>query len=393
MSRGTVVQVARTLPWHLPGGMETHSWELAKALARRGWTVEVITSSFGDQDVEEEREGIRIHSLRHLPRNRERLPTWRWWSRFARRVREYAVRKEFRPDVVHSESAYGHAWFGALARGGDRPARVMTLHGTGWRTYEETGRPRLLERVPTWHPRAMRQWAYERYRRILERRRELPSASRWVAVSEALRLHLAQDYRLPADRIDVVPNGVNVPDPVRDPAKTRRELGLPNDCRVVLYVGRLEPSKRVDRLVEHAARAPGDLLVVVGEGSAGDSLRDLAVRLGAAARVRFLGFVSEEQKMRLLGASDVFALASDSEGQPITLIEALAAGLPVYARRPWVPADLEPLVATGDDVAAGLDEAVRRGRNLRARRESLVGSYSWDRVAERYEAVFAKALG
>jgi glycosyltransferase involved in cell wall biosynthesis len=72
-------------------------------------------------------------------------------------------------------------------------------------------------------------------------------------------------------------------------------------------------------------------------------------------------------------------------------VEALAAGTPVYASRPWVPKDLQGLVAHDPDPVQGIRAAIERTAAVRARADEIATRYSWDQVARRYEAVFERA--
>jgi glycosyltransferase involved in cell wall biosynthesis len=392
MPTRSVVQIARTLPWQVQGGMEAHAWQLSQAWRRRGWDVDVLTTSFEDREYTEERDGVRIHYLRHLPRNRDDLPMWRWWGRFAARVRDYAVAHKIDAQVVHSESAYGTPLFGRLRRTSPATARVLTIHGTTLQVYNESGRARLLQTVPAYHPRALGQWLDVRVRVAQERLRDLPRAGRIVAVSDALRDHLVKDYRLDAARIDVIPNGVASPHRPADRDALRARLGLPSDARTLLYLGRVDASKGIDRIFPHIAAHSRDRLVVAGDGPDLHRLRGLAARLPNPASVRFLGAVPEDVKLRLLAAADVVVLPSEAEGQPLVLLEALAAGTPAYATRPWVPDDLKPLLATGADVTQGIEDAIARTDLVRAKKDDVWRDHSWDRVAQRYEVVFERAV-
>lgn len=102
----------------------------------------------------------------------------------------------------------------------------------------------------------------------------------------------------------------------------------------VAYVGRLHRIKRIDRLIEAVALArgavPGLSLDVVGPGDAHRSeLEGVARRAGIADAVRFHGFVSQEEKLRIVGAAHVSGLLSAGEGLPMAALEAMAMGTPV----------------------------------------------------------------
>ncbi|MBI5487807.1 MAG: glycosyltransferase family 4 protein [Deltaproteobacteria bacterium] len=146
---------------------------------------------------------------------------------------------------------------------------------------------------------------------------------------------------VPAERISVVPNGV---DRARfrpgDSWELRRRLGLAGR-RVVLSAGRLVPRKGVDTLIEafgvvHAV-FPGAVLVIAGEGP--DRERLAAMARARRVPVRFLGRVPDEELPALYGMADVFALAAreepggDVEGFGLVLLEAAACGTPCVASR------------------------------------------------------------
>jgi glycosyltransferase involved in cell wall biosynthesis len=106
------------------------------------------------------------------------------------------------------------------------------------------------------------------------------------------------------------------------------------DRPTISYVGRLHPIKRIDRLIEATAIArrhiPELQLHIVGPGDRhGRELGALAEHLGIADAVTFFGFVSPEEKLRLLARSHLSALLSASEGLPMAALEAMACGTPV----------------------------------------------------------------
>ncbi len=114
--------------------------------------------------------------------------------------------------------------------------------------------------------------------------------------------------------------------------EAREHLGLPQDAWVVGNVGRLHPDKDQATLIRGFAQAlpnlpAGSLLAIMGSGRLEASLKALAVELGIADSVRFLGQVAHG--LRYFKAFDVFALTSDHEPFGMVLLEAMAAGVPV----------------------------------------------------------------
>ncbi|MCW2792545.1 MAG: putative glycosyltransferase [Nocardioides sp.] len=162
---------------------------------------------------------------------------------------------------------------------------------------------------------------------------------------------------LEAGRLHVVENACR-PVPSYDRARARRELGLDPDRPVVLCLARLAAPKRHDLLVAAWERVPRDaVLLVAGDGPGQADLAGRVARAGLAGRVRLLGV--RQDVPRLLAASDVMVLASDREGMPMTVLEAMSAGVPVVASA------VGGLVSLGDDalalVAPGSAEALAEG--------------------------------
>ncbi len=158
-----------------------------------------------------------------------------------------------------------------------------------------------------------------------------------VAVSTAAETMLhAQGVTAP---IEVIPNGIEIDHFSAAVPASRAALGLPAEAFVALYVGRLGPEKNLPALLEafaYAVRAvapaaPPLALALVGGGPLEDDLRRQVDRLGLAGQVHFLGRQPNEAIPGLVAAADAFITASASEGHPITVIEALAAGQPVVA--------------------------------------------------------------
>jgi len=231
----------------------------------------------------------------------------------------------YRPDVVD----------GALARRLRIPS-VTTVHGfTGG-----GGKNRLFEWVQI--------RAYRRFDAV-------------AAVSQPIVERLVQ-AGVPAERVHCIRNAWAPGPPTMDRAHARERLGLPHEGPVVGWVGRLSREKAPDVLLEALGllgeNAP--VTVFVGDGRQGGTLRGGTAELGLEGRVRWAGRV--EGAAALLSAFDVFVLSSRTEGTPIVLFEAMAAGVPVIATRvggvPDVVSDAEALLIPSEQPAA-LAEAIR----------------------------------
>jgi 1,2-diacylglycerol 3-alpha-glucosyltransferase len=138
--------------------------------------------------------------------------------------------------------------------------------------------------------------------------------------------------------IQVVPNGVDLT-PFANPVQpvTRKELGFQPKDIVLLFVGRLGPEKNIDFLLRSftgAVQAYDHMrLVLIGGGPEKENLEDWVKRTGIQHAVRFIGSVAYDQMPRYMAMADAFVTASVTEVHPLTVIEAMAAGLPVVGIR------------------------------------------------------------
>ncbi|MCP5098557.1 MAG: glycosyltransferase family 4 protein [Chloroflexi bacterium] len=136
--------------------------------------------------------------------------------------------------------------------------------------------------------------------------------------------------------IEVIENGVDLW-PFRYPSQplTKSDLGIPDASTLFMYVGRLSMEKKLLRLIEQFAIAqdivPNMHLCVIGGGALAAELPKLAADLNVADHIHFPGSTGYEEVANYLNAADAFVTASESEVHPLTVIEAMAAGLPVIA--------------------------------------------------------------
>lgn len=162
--------------------------------------------------------------------------------------------------------------------------------------------------------------------------RVLQMADAIVAVSRPLAAEL-EGLGVPRDRIHLVNNGIDASlFAAIDRARARHSLGLPQDERVILFVGRLERRKGVFDLLDAFERARHRVearLVLVGDGVDGARVRAAASR----GRIRVVGARPHEEVARWMAACDLLVLPSWMEGTPNVVLEALASGRPVVATR------------------------------------------------------------
>ncbi|HEX8643106.1 MAG TPA: glycosyltransferase family 4 protein [Allosphingosinicella sp.] len=242
-------------------------------------------------------------------------------------------------------------------------------------------------------------------KRNLYRRVGLGAVHRLVVPSERLEKIALRDWKQKPERVERIPNGIQA---ARYRGAEKPEL--PGLLRVEgeILIGTaagLRAVKNLPRLVR-AFAAMGEKnarLVIVGEGPESERIAAEARRLGVGDRLVMPGFLADPA--RWIGAFDIFALSSDSEQFPISLIEAMAAGLPVVATdvgdvAAMLPADNRPLVVSREDeaaFAAALDSLAARPdlrRAIgRANREKAAAQYDEGRMIAAYARLYNEAIG
>lgn len=137
--------------------------------------------------------------------------------------------------------------------------------------------------------------------------------------------------------IHVVPNGIDLSSfqTAKNPGSIRRKLGIKPVAPILLTVGRMDPEKRLDFVVDAFVRIAGNNpdvhLVFAGDGSARKSIESQALGTKVKDRIHFLGMVARVELPDVLHDADLFLSASTTEVHPISVIEAIASGLPIVA--------------------------------------------------------------
>ena len=137
--------------------------------------------------------------------------------------------------------------------------------------------------------------------------------------------------------IFTIPNGIDLSNfkAAKNPGSFRNRLGLKADAPILLSVGRVDPEKRLDFLIDAfvlmADRVPEAHLVFAGDGSARKKLQEHAAATKVSDRIHFLGMVNRTDLPDLLHDATIFLSASTTEVHPISVIEAIASGLPLVA--------------------------------------------------------------
>ncbi len=297
------------------------------------------------------------------------------------RIAELAGRE--RIDVIHAHQ-YTPFFYGVMARYRTRCPLLFTEHG------------RFFPDLPSTKRRIFNRTVGRRVDGI-------------TAVSDGVKQALVAVERLPEERIEVLHNGLDVtgfalPDGARE--RLLAEWGVPVDAPVVGTVARLNSIKNQAMLIRAFARARRSVadahLLMVGDGDERANLQQLAHSHQVGEAVHFTG--EQTDVPHWLACMNVFALSSLSEGMPMTLLEAMAAGLPILTTdvggiNEMLHRDTEALMTDRDDEAGfakaltrlltDVDVRQRLGRSGRARLER---DFSLDVIGERYLAIYRQML-
>jgi glycosyltransferase involved in cell wall biosynthesis len=217
-----------------------------------------------------------------------------------------------------------------------------------------------------------------------------------VAVSRPLADRLVSSG-VSSSRLHLIPNAHESARPPLDRTEARQLLGLPRNGWIAGWVGRLSHEKGPDVFLEALARAPEWEASLLGSGPQESSLRSQADALGIATRLKWHGMVPDAGS--LLRAFDAVVLSSRTEGTPVVLLEAMAAGVPVVATAvggvPDVVSDRDALLVPPEQPAllaralqairADSEATITRVAAARARLESAYALEPW---LDRYEAVY-----
>jgi poly(glycerol-phosphate) alpha-glucosyltransferase len=237
--------------------------------------------------------------------------------------------------------------------------------------------------------------------RFLFEREMLESASLIVALT-AVELDQIRAFGA-TGLVAVIPNGVATAAPDVDPIALRRELELPAEDRLAVFVGRLDVYRKgLDRLVWGIVQAPGWHLALVGPRVRDVArLEEMIADLAIGDRVHLTDERHGQRLQEAYAGADLFVLSSRWEGLPMALLEAMAHGVPVVVS-PEVGrlVDVEEAGAGWIATSEGLGDLLKRlkvdgGPQLRARGQAartLAKRYAWDAVAEGYEAAYQQVL-
>ena len=313
---------------------------------------------------------------------------WQRWLGVRQAVQQLLSEEDY--DLVTSHFAL--YTLPVLDKLGSRPL-VMHFHGP-WAL--ESG-IEGNQTIATWLKKILEQTVYQR-------------ATDFIVLSQAFRNILHQEYRVPLERIHIVPGGVDIDrfDSNLPRTGARSKLGWPEDRPIIFVVRRLVQRMGLENLISAIAQVrqqyPEVLLLIAGKGVLKPTLQAQIEQLGLVEQVRLLGFVSEQDLGLAYRAADFSVVPTVAlEGFGLIVIESLAAGTPVLGTPVGgIPEILQPfskdLVFEGtsvDQLAQGLLEVLSGKRQLpssQACRAYVQEHYSWPVIAQKIKEVYQAAI-
>lgn len=365
MSRRFLVLNERDLRHPQAGGAEVHCFEIFGRLARRGDDVTLLSCGFPGAPAEETVDGIRVRRLGN------RFTYYALVPGAYRRLRSEAP-LDLVVEDLNKFPFFARLWV-------REPLVVLVHHLFGRTAFRQVAFPIA---AVTFAAEALVPRVY----------RGLPV----IAVSPSTADELVHGGMRRSD-VHVIPNGL-------DHARYRPGTAPRAVAPTVLALGRVEPYKRTELIVDAVAALPGVRLVVAGSGTGMTAVVARVAAHGVADRVELRGFVGEDEKLRLLQTAHVLASASEKEGWGLTVLEAAACGTPsvtsdVPGLRDAVrDGETGVLVPSGDVPAMAI--ALRRVLDDVALRERLgaaalrwAGRFTWDAVTADVAMVLDAARG
>ncbi|TMD63696.1 MAG: glycosyltransferase family 4 protein [Chloroflexi bacterium] len=306
------------------GGVPTVTHGLANDFAERGHQVWVVAPSQGARDVRRLEQKVRVY----------RFSSFDWPTYEGLRIpfipfipiRNLLKRSD--PHIIHIHSPVVLGNIAQLLAGGLRKPVIATNHYL----------PINMSRSLTADPLFSKPFSNITYTYLVQ----FCNRCEYVTAPTATALNLLYEHGLRAPA-GVISNGIDLKkfSPGERSDQIREKFNLPLDRPLALHVNRLSEEKRVDVLLDAAAKMTGNgYIALVGTGPAEAELRAQAERLHLSDRVAFLGYVRDADLLALRRSSELFVIPSEADLQSLATMEAMACGLPVIAANSYALPEL-----------------------------------------------------
>ena len=393
MSRDlTIMMLTWEFPPRIIGGISPHVYHLSKSLVKKGVKVYVITCDFPGAPRHEVVDGVEVLRIDSYKNPAPDFATWVYLMNvnMQKEAAELTNRLNGKVDAFHA-----HDWLVATAGIGlkhvFRKPLFATIHST------EIGR---------------RNGIHFDYERMIHETEAWLTYEAWkvICCSDYMVSHVRWAFGLPADKLVMIPNGVNADvygeNKKDDLASFRSKFALPQE-KIVLFVGRLVYEKGVHVLVNAIPKVLGKVdakFIIVGNGYMKDQLSELVKGMGFTHKVLFTGFVDDETLTKLQRCADVSVVPSLFEPFGIVALEAMAAKSPLVVSDTGGLSEIvehdvdgaKVYTSNPDSLAWGItrvltDETYANRVKTNAYKK-IHEKYNWDKISQQTTNIYASVL-
>ena len=388
----TVMMLTWEFPPRIIGGISPHVYNLSKSLAKNGVKVYVVTCDFPGAPQHEVIDGVEVFRIDSYKNPSPDFATWVYLMNVNMQKEAAALVNglDGKVDIFHA-----HDWLVATASIGlkhvFRKPLITTMHST------EIGR---------------RNGIHFDYERMIHETEAWLTYEAWkvICCSGYMVSHVQWAFGLPADKLVMVPNGVDV-EPYgkvenEDLSSFRSKFAMPDE-KIVLFVGRLVYEKGVHVLVNAIPKVLEKVnakFVVVGNGYMKEQLSNIINYMGLAQKVIFTGFVDDETLRKLQKCADVSVVPSLFEPFGIVALEAMAAKSPVVVSDTGGLSEIVEHNVTGvkvfpdnpESLAWGITRVLTDEDHVKWLRENAYKrvreKYNWNLIAQQTKDVYETVL-
>lgn len=353
-------------------GAELYAYEISKYLVEKGYEVDVITKHFGDLQSHELMDGIKVHRARsfNLPKMRSLISMPAMFLK--------ALKLD--SDIVHAHITYPSGIIAYLVNKIKKTPYIVTSQGDELLDYPESKELKYITPILS----------------IV-----LRNATKVHCISNALKDSLITKFKVPEEKIVVIPNGVDLekfkPEPKKD-LKKEHEADF-----VLINVSRLSPKNNIAKTIEAvkkvAEKHKNFKYLIVGEGEERGNLERLIDKLNLGSTVIFTGWIGHNELPVYIAGAQAFIRTSVTEGLGIVFLEAMACGTPVIASRVHGILDIVEDHKTGlfvdpNDVDQTVDKIIELIENNDLRKSlsenglEFVKNFDWVKICERSEKLY-----
>lgn len=356
-------------------GAEIYTYKLALYLVRKGYDVDVITKHFGNLPGYESMEGVNVYRVRsfNVPKLRSFISMPSMFFK--------ALKKDY--DIIHAHIPYPSAIISYFVSKLKSTPYIVTSQGDELLDYPEA---KELKYIKPLTGLALR------------------NAKKVHCISNALKHSLVENFKVPEEKIHVIPNGVDVKK--FKPEKKRDLKGKFNAEFILVNVSRLSPKNNIGKTIEAVKKVTEKYkkfkYLIIGDGEEKERLERMIKELGLEDKVILTGWVDNDLLPSYIAGSDALIRTSVTEGLGIVFLEAMACGTPVIASNVQGILDIVRDHETGllvdpNNIATISEKIIEIIENDRLRKDlsikglEYVKEFDWEQICKKSETLYLES--